>query len=43
MFQLNENEIDIMVSQNAILSRKNLVAHLHGFLPNKVLQIFQVS
>jgi len=38
MFQLNNREIDSMVSQNAIPSRKHLGAIVPMFLPNRALQ-----
>jgi hypothetical protein len=36
MFQLSEDEVDLMVSQNAIPSRKYLGGVCHLFLQNKV-------
>jgi hypothetical protein len=42
MFQLDENEIDYMVSQNAIPSRKYLGTRCLGLLQNKESQIYQV-
>jgi len=41
MFQLTEEEVDYMVSQNAIPSKQHLGVHSHLFFLNKGLRQFQ--